>query len=109
MAETPEPMQRQPEADPATLAFEALREEVALVRRAVAGLAAERASIEIPAQRDAGTDHARVFGNQTERESAGRNASTASFGQRLEPRNRDGCPRSSPFRPASVRRGSTLI
>ena len=48
MAETPEPMQRQAEADPATLAFEALREEVALVRRAVAGLAAERASIEIP-------------------------------------------------------------
>ena len=37
MAETPEPMQRQAEADPATLAFEALREEVALVRRAVAG------------------------------------------------------------------------
>ena len=35
-------------ADPATLAFEALREEVALVRRAVAGLSAERASIEIP-------------------------------------------------------------
>jgi hypothetical protein len=48
MAETPEPMQRQADADPATLAFEALREEVALVRRAVAGLAAERASIEIP-------------------------------------------------------------
>lgn len=34
--------------DPAAFAFEALREEVALVRRAVAGLAAERASIEIP-------------------------------------------------------------
>lgn len=34
--------------DPAALAFEALREEVALVRRAVAGLAAERAAIEIP-------------------------------------------------------------
>ncbi len=34
--------------DPAALAFEALREEVALVRRAVAGLAAERAVIEIP-------------------------------------------------------------
>ncbi len=48
MAETPEPMQPQAEADPATLAFEALREEVALVRRAVAGLSAERASIEIP-------------------------------------------------------------
>ena len=48
MAETPEPMQCQAEADPATLAFEALREEVALVRRAVAELAAERASIDIP-------------------------------------------------------------
>ena len=48
MAETPELMQPQTEADPATLAFEALREEVALARRAVAGLAAERASIEIP-------------------------------------------------------------
>jgi hypothetical protein len=43
-----ESMQPQAEADPATLAFEALRQEVALVRRAVAGLAAERASIEIP-------------------------------------------------------------
>lgn len=48
MAETPELAQLHAEADPATLAFEALREEVALVRRAVAGLAAERASIEIP-------------------------------------------------------------
>lgn len=48
MAETPESMQSQAEADPATLAFEALREEVAFVRRAVAWLAAERASIEIP-------------------------------------------------------------
>ena len=40
----------QPEApaDPAALAFEALREEVALLRRGVAGLAAERAAIEIP-------------------------------------------------------------
>jgi hypothetical protein len=38
----------QPDADPATLAFEALRAEVALVRRAVAGLSADRASIEIP-------------------------------------------------------------
>ena len=35
-------------ADPAALAFNALREEVALVRRAVSGLAAERAAIEIP-------------------------------------------------------------
>lgn len=34
--------------DPAAFAFEALREEVALVRRAVAGFAAERAAIEIP-------------------------------------------------------------
>ncbi|MBU6298647.1 MAG: hypothetical protein KGJ79_05185 [Alphaproteobacteria bacterium] len=34
--------------DPAAAAFEALREEVALVRRAVAGLAAERAAIENP-------------------------------------------------------------
>ena len=33
--------------DPAAAAFEALREEVALARRAVAGLAAEQASIEI--------------------------------------------------------------
>jgi len=48
MAETLEPMQPHPDHDPATLAFEALREEVALVRRAVAGLAAERASIDIP-------------------------------------------------------------
>ena len=48
MAEPPELMRSQAEADPATLAFEALREEVALVRRAVAGLSAERASIEIP-------------------------------------------------------------
>jgi hypothetical protein len=48
MAETPEPVEAIADADPATLAFEALREEVALVRRAVAGLSAERASIEIP-------------------------------------------------------------
>lgn len=34
--------------DPAAAAFEALREEVALVRCAVAGLAAERTAIEIP-------------------------------------------------------------
>ena len=34
--------------DPAAAAFEALREEVALARRAVAGLAAERTSLEIP-------------------------------------------------------------
>lgn len=37
-----------PPADPAAAAFEMLREEVALARRAVAGLAAERARIEIP-------------------------------------------------------------
>jgi hypothetical protein len=48
MAEAPESMQPHADPDPATLAFEALREEVALVRRAIAGLAAERASIEIP-------------------------------------------------------------
>jgi hypothetical protein len=40
MAETPDPAPAHADADPATLAFEALREEVALVRRAVAGLAA---------------------------------------------------------------------
>jgi hypothetical protein len=48
MAETPDPVPAHADADPATLAFEALRAEVALVRRAVAGLSAERASIEIP-------------------------------------------------------------
>jgi hypothetical protein len=48
MAETPDPIPAHAGVDPATLAFEALREEVALVRRAVAGLSAERASIEIP-------------------------------------------------------------
>lgn len=48
MAETPEPMQPQTDPDPATLAFEALREEVALVRRAVAWLAAKQASIDSP-------------------------------------------------------------
>jgi hypothetical protein len=48
MAETPEPVPAHADADPATLVFEALRTEVALVRRAVAGLSAERASIEIP-------------------------------------------------------------
>ena len=42
-----ETSQSQPPGDPAALAFEALREELALVRRAVAGLAAERAAIEI--------------------------------------------------------------
>jgi len=38
----------EPNIDPAALAFEELRQEVALTRRAVAGLAAERAAIEIP-------------------------------------------------------------
>ena len=37
-----------PPADPAAAAFEMLREEVALARRAVAGLASERTRIEIP-------------------------------------------------------------
>jgi uncharacterized protein DUF6118 len=48
MAELPNLTEPEPNADPAALAFEALREEVALMRRAVAGLAAERASIEMP-------------------------------------------------------------
>jgi len=42
-----EPSQAQPD-DAAAAAFEALREEEALVRRAVGGLAAERAAITIP-------------------------------------------------------------
>jgi uncharacterized protein DUF6118 len=48
MAEAPDPLPAHADADPAALAFEALREEVALVRRAVARLAAERAAIELP-------------------------------------------------------------
>ncbi|GAA0583597.1 DUF6118 family protein [Rhizomicrobium electricum] len=48
-AVTPTPATQEPKAslaeDPAAAAFEALREEVALARRAVAGLAAERATI----------------------------------------------------------------
>jgi hypothetical protein len=48
-AETQTPAIQEPKAapaeDPAAAAFEALREEVALARRAVAGLAAERATI----------------------------------------------------------------
>ena len=48
MADTQETKVGEQINDPAALAFEALREEVALARRAVAGLAAERASIEIP-------------------------------------------------------------
>lgn len=47
--ETPTPATQEPKPvsaeDPAAAAFEALREEVALARRAVAGLAAERATI----------------------------------------------------------------
>ena len=35
-------------ADPAAQAFEALRQEVALLRRAVTGLAADQSSIEVP-------------------------------------------------------------
>ncbi len=42
-----EPSQAQPD-DAAAAAFEALREEVALVRRAVGGIAAERSAITIP-------------------------------------------------------------
>src|SRR5579872_3975103 len=38
----------EPESDPAAQAFEQLRREVALLRRAMEGLSAERASIEIP-------------------------------------------------------------
>ncbi len=48
MADLPALRELEPNADPAALAFEALREEVALLRRAIAGLAAERAAIEIP-------------------------------------------------------------
>lgn len=39
---------QEPSGDPAAVAFESLREEVALVRRAIAGLAAERAANETP-------------------------------------------------------------
>ena len=48
MTKLPTVREPQPSADPAALAFEALREEVALLRRAISGLAAERAAIEIP-------------------------------------------------------------
>jgi Family of unknown function (DUF6118) len=48
MATNAESGQAQVFADPATLAFEALREEVALVRRAMAGLAASREANEPP-------------------------------------------------------------
>lgn len=50
-AEPPVPAGNQPQAvsdDPATIAFEALREEMALVRRAVSGLTAERTASAIP-------------------------------------------------------------
>ncbi len=39
---------QEPSGDPAAVAFESLREEVALVRRAIAGLAAERAANQTP-------------------------------------------------------------
>jgi hypothetical protein len=48
MTDPQEPLPPQENIDPAALAFEELRQEVALARRAVAGLAAERATIEIP-------------------------------------------------------------
>ena len=38
MPETPDPVPAHADADPAVLAFEALRAEVTLVRRALAGL-----------------------------------------------------------------------
>jgi hypothetical protein len=48
MNDTQQPRPVEQDVDPAARAFEELRQEVALVRRAVAGLAAERAAIEIP-------------------------------------------------------------
>ncbi|OJW28791.1 MAG: hypothetical protein BGO51_15660 [Rhodospirillales bacterium 69-11] len=48
MTDAQEAATPQENIDPAALAFEELRQEVALTRRAVAGLAAERAAIEIP-------------------------------------------------------------
>jgi hypothetical protein len=48
MSDVQEPLAPPENIDPAALAFEELRQEVALTRRAVAGLAAERAAIEIP-------------------------------------------------------------
>lgn len=48
MAERREVAEPNTVADPAALAFEALRQEVALLRRAVTGLAADQSSIEVP-------------------------------------------------------------
>ena len=64
----------QPEAaaDPAALAFEALREEVSLLRRGVAGIAAERAAIETP-------DYSETLG-QIMRTSAATAAGLKAFG-----------------------------
>ncbi len=51
------------DVDPAALAFEELRQEVALTRRAVAGLAAERAAIENP-------DYSETLGKLTQSSAA---------------------------------------
>jgi len=48
MAESSEIAETNAAADPAAQAFEALRQEVALLRRAVTGLAADQSAIEIP-------------------------------------------------------------
>ena len=48
MAERSEIAETNTAADPAALAFEALRQEIALLRRAVTGLAADQSSIEVP-------------------------------------------------------------
>jgi hypothetical protein len=48
MAERSEITETNTAADPAAQAFEALRQEIALLRRAVTGLAADQSSIEVP-------------------------------------------------------------
>ena len=48
MAERREIAETNTAADPAAQAFEALRQEIALLRRAVTGLAADQSSIEVP-------------------------------------------------------------
>jgi hypothetical protein len=48
MAERSEIIETNTVADPAAQAFEALRQEIALLRRAVTGLAADQSSIEVP-------------------------------------------------------------
>jgi hypothetical protein len=48
MADRAEITQTDTIADPAAQAFEALRQEIALLRRAVTGLAADQSSIEVP-------------------------------------------------------------